>query len=110
MNLKLRYYTRLFKAFIVRFNGIIIIGVVIGFIFFLTFNYILPIFINRSYEVIGLQGKYHSDKLPIDVQTIVSDGLTKINFSLDAATSETYKKVRKGGKYENVVKKTKAKK
>jgi len=34
---------------------------------------------------------------------LIQNGMTKINFSLDAATSETYKKVREGGKYEDVV-------
>ena len=34
---------------------------------------------------------------------LIESGLTKINISLDAATAETYKKVRVGGVFENVI-------
>jgi len=36
-------------------------------------------------------------------EAVIESGITKINFSLDAVTSETYNKVRVGGEYDDVV-------
>ncbi|MBF0249331.1 MAG: radical SAM protein [Alphaproteobacteria bacterium] len=40
---------------------------------------------------------------PKTSEKLIDGGITKINFSLDAATKETYEKVRVGGKYERVI-------
>jgi MoaA/NifB/PqqE/SkfB family radical SAM enzyme len=41
--------------------------------------------------------------LPKVSEKLIDAGLTKINFSLDAATSDTYSKVRVGGNYEKTI-------
>jgi radical SAM protein with 4Fe4S-binding SPASM domain len=37
-------------------------------------------------------------------QKLIDSGLTKLYFSIDAATEETYRKIRKGGKFKDVIK------
>jgi len=52
-------------------------------------------------RMIHTNGSLLNEDLAVD---LIKSGLTKINFSLDAASPETYAKVRLGGDYERVIK------
>lgn len=75
--LNLRYTFRLTIAFIVKFKGIITIGIFLGVIFFLLSRLIAPMYLGRSMEVIGITGRYHPDDLPYSILNLLSEGLTK---------------------------------
>lgn len=81
MFLRLRYILRLFTAFISRFKGIIIIGLIIGFLIFTIVRFIAPVFLSRSVNVIGVTGRYTLETLPNSILSKVSDGLTIIDES-----------------------------
>lgn len=77
--LRLRYITRLISAFISRFKGLIILGVVFGVFFFFFFRYIGPIFWGRNVERIGVTGRYRTEDIPEEILSHVTSGLTKIS-------------------------------
>lgn len=66
----------------------------------------LPELIRRARDSYILDRMFHTNgsllnrKLSMD---LIESGLTKINFSIDAASPEVYKKVRVGGDYEKVI-------
>lgn len=78
--LSLRYLVRLFTAFIARFKGILLLGVILGILAFLVFRFITPL-LQTSAERIGITGRYHPDALPPFILEMISDGLTKVEES-----------------------------
>jgi len=66
----------------------------------------LPQLIRKARDAFILDRMFHTNgslltrELSFD---LIESGLTKINFSIDAASPETYRKVRVGGKYEKVI-------
>lgn len=80
----LRYPTRLLGAFIVRFRGIIILGIFFGVALFLVFSLVLPNIIGRTIARVGYTGQYQTDKLPLFIQKQISQGLTQVNSSGEA--------------------------
>ena len=76
---QLRYWARLFTAFIIRFRVILFIGVVFGLLLFVFLSFLLPRILARNTEYIGVAGRYHTDELPQYVLSMVGEGLTKIN-------------------------------
>ncbi|MFC1710051.1 ABC transporter substrate-binding protein [Patescibacteria group bacterium] len=79
MFLRLRYIFRLIGAFISRFKGIIVIGLIIGFLIFTIINFIAPILLSRSVEVIGVTGRYTLETLPNSILGKISEGLTEMD-------------------------------
>ena len=79
MLLKLRYYTRLFWAFISRFKVILLLGVVIGFAAFFLAQLLGNTTLTKSSEKIGIVGRYQTDNLPSEILELISDGLTTHN-------------------------------
>lgn len=75
----LRYWLRLFLAFISRFKAIIFIGIFFGIILFLIFRFIYPLFFGRITQRVGLTGRYQTDQLPAAILSKISQGLTKLN-------------------------------
>ena len=77
----LRYLSRLFGAFLVRFKGILFIGVGLGILLFLILRFIVPSLFTREIEKIGLTGRYRVDTLPSFILEMVGDGLTHVSES-----------------------------
>lgn len=76
--LTIRYLIRFFTAFIVRFRGIILLGIFLGAMIFLALRIFGPYSLTRSTERIGLVGRYRVENLPDSVLTLIGNGLTKI--------------------------------
>ncbi len=76
--MSLRYIFRLIEAFFKRFKYVVIVGVIIGFIFFLVLNLLLPN-IESTSRRIGVSGRYVTDQMPSDIAEKISEGLTKID-------------------------------
>ncbi len=73
----LRYYYKFLIAFISRFKGILLIGLVAGIIISLSLKFIYPFFSSRSQERIGVIGKYSTANLPHSILSLISGGLTE---------------------------------
>ncbi len=93
--LKLRYYVRFFQAFVQRFRALLVIGVLLGFVFFLSLNFIFPLLFGSTTERIGYAGRFTTDTLPLEVKELIGDGLVtlEVNGTLkpNLATSWEYK-------------------
>lgn len=76
--LKLRYYFRLFQAFINRFKALLIIGVLGGIVFFSCLFFLFPVLFSGTTEKIGYTGRYTTADLPREVLLLSAEGLTKI--------------------------------
>lgn len=79
MQLSLRFVLRLVYAFLNKFKAIILFGSLIGAILFFLIGNILPRLLERKSETIGVQGRYHTNELPLNILNQISNGLTKIN-------------------------------
>jgi len=76
---KFRFYNNLGRAFWQKRKKIFILGFILGIIFsFFTYRFLLntP---KENTQKIGLVGKYNSQKLPLEIQELISDGLTKVS-------------------------------
>lgn len=78
--LKIRYWLRVFWLFLNRFKRLLFVGCFAGLVAFLLlsqfpglFNFLL------RREVIGVVGRYGIEDLPINIQSEISLGLTKID-------------------------------
>lgn len=80
---KFRYYLRLTYAFLSRFKGVLIIGALIGISIFFFANYLIPKVTSTSKQKIGIAGRYLPDELPIEILSMISDGLTEFNDSAE---------------------------
>ena len=74
--LKIRYIVRLTEAFFKKFKAIILIGTILGFLFFLLISFFLPSLTSTT-KRIGVVGRYTPDNLPEDIARSISKGLTK---------------------------------
>jgi len=79
MFLRLRYILRLISTFISRFKGVIIIGLIIGFLIFTIIRFVAPVLLSRSVNVIGVTGRYTPESLPKSILLKISHGLTNID-------------------------------
>jgi peptide/nickel transport system substrate-binding protein len=76
---KLRYYIRLTYAFLSRFKGVLTIGALFGISIFFFANYFIPKISSINKQKIGIAGRYLPDELPIEILSMISDGLTTFN-------------------------------
>jgi len=74
-----RYLVRLSIAYLNRFKGLIIAGTILGILVFVFVNFLRPLIFGKSIEKIGITGRHHTDSLPIWIQELIGDGLTKVN-------------------------------
>jgi peptide/nickel transport system substrate-binding protein len=80
MSFSLRYIFKLIQAFLVRFRGLILIGILIGILIFFLFRFVFfPIFTIKEKERIGVVGKFRVENIPPEVVSLISFGLTKVN-------------------------------
>jgi len=66
----------------------------------------LPDLVRKAKEANIIDRMFHTNASLLTKQLstdLIKSGLTKINFSLDAASPEVYNKVRVGGKYERII-------
>lgn len=76
---RLRYISKFLTAFISRFKGIMLIGILLGVVVFILVRFVIPEFFGKNVERIGMTGRYFVDNLPESVVGQVSDGLTKVD-------------------------------
>lgn len=74
----LRYSFRLVIAFLSRFKALILFSVVMGILFFISLNKLIPIFTGDNTKKIGITGRFTPTTLPVSILQMISDGLTKI--------------------------------
>lgn len=74
----MNYTFRLIWEFLLRFRGVIAIGIVVGIAFFLGLRFLTPLTFERQADRVGMTGKYTPDNLPSAVLADIGDGLTKI--------------------------------
>ncbi|EKE05943.1 MAG: hypothetical protein ACD_19C00140G0010 [uncultured bacterium] len=75
-----RYIIRFIQAFFKRFKAIIVIGFVVGILFFLLVEFFLPL-ISFESERIGIVGRFTTDNMPEEISSKLSNGLTHIDNS-----------------------------
>lgn len=63
------------RAFIQRFKALLVIGILLGFVFFLSLNFIFPLFFATTTQRIGYAGRFTTNTLPNPIQELISDGL-----------------------------------
>lgn len=78
MAIKLRYWFRLTKAFLVRFRGMLFAGIIAGLLVFSAMRYLSPRFTSEE-ELVGMTGRYHVEELPQSILTQIGEGLTTLN-------------------------------
>jgi len=75
----IRYIIRLVGAYIKRFKLIILIAIFIGIGLFLLLTVIKPAFLFSTSQRIGYVGRYTFEDLPLSIQYLISNGLTKVD-------------------------------
>lgn len=76
--LRIRFYHRIVSAFWQKRKRLVIIGFLTGIASFFLIYYFFNLKQERI-EKIGLVGKFTLNELPLEVQKLISDGLTEIN-------------------------------
>lgn len=73
----LRYLFRLAGAFLLRFRGVLFLGIFVGIAFFILVRLLGISGSPKNIERIGIVGKYTTSNLPAFILRMVSSGLTK---------------------------------
>lgn len=77
---KIRFWLRLFSAFVQKQWRLILAGVVAGVLLFFYFPRLLDFFFPTGRtQKIGLVGRFTAAELPLNIQHLISDGLTNIS-------------------------------
>jgi peptide/nickel transport system substrate-binding protein len=76
---KIRYILRLFFAFVGRFKGLMLLGIMIGVTLFFTARFSSPYIFKNSNETIGLSGRYNPNTLPDYILQMIGEGLTTLD-------------------------------
>lgn len=76
---KFRFFLRLFLAFFGKHQKIIILGFLIGIFSFLFFPKIKNFLFQENVQMIGMVGRFTPDELPLEIQELISKGLTGIS-------------------------------
>ncbi len=74
---RIRFSFRFIRAFLERHKKLILLGFLVGLIFFLYLPKVFKYFAKDT-NVIGVVGRFSSGELPQDIQKQISDGLTTI--------------------------------
>lgn len=74
----LRYFYRLSVAFLLRFRGILFLGILVGILLFVLVRWLGISWNFQKNERIGIVGKYTTTNLPGFILRMISHGLTKI--------------------------------
>lgn len=76
--LTIRYWVRLFTAFLKKFWPLILAGGLIGVAVFAILRFLFPVIFSHN-ELVGMVGRYHTDSLPTGVLKLIGEGLTNID-------------------------------
>lgn len=77
---RLRFFRWLLTAYVKKHALFLILGIAFGVLFGLNFKFILPfIYKNEKVQRIGIIGNYSSKNLPLEIQRLLSVGLTDYN-------------------------------
>ncbi len=77
--LTLRYLARFLKEFILRFRGIILLGILSGVLVFIFLGLFGKTLFLKKVERVGLTGRYSLETIPSRILSLASYGLTKVN-------------------------------
>jgi len=75
---RIRFSFRFIRAFLERHKKLILLGFVVGLVFFLYFPKLFKLFLAKDANVIGIVGRFTAADLPEDIQKQIGDGLTTI--------------------------------
>lgn len=78
--MSLRYLFRLIEAFFKRFKALIVVGVVVGVLFFLILSLLMPS-LNSEHQRIGVVGRFTTENIPDYISTKLSSGLTSVDIN-----------------------------
>lgn len=84
---KLRYYSRLLSAFVRKQQKIILLGIGVGIFVFYLSPKIYSFLPSKNLKKIGLVGRFSPTELPLEVQNLISSGLTQISSDGSAVPS-----------------------
>jgi len=103
---KFRYYTRLVRAFIQTQQKIILLGILVGalvFYFSPKISFLSP---GQNLKKIGLVGRFSPTKLPLEIQNLISSGLTSVSEdgSVSPSLAESWEAKNEGKEYNFVLK------
>jgi peptide/nickel transport system substrate-binding protein len=76
--LRIRFYHRIVSAFWQKRKRLVIVGFLAGIASFFLIYYFFN-FKQEKIEKIGLVGKFTLNELPLEIQRLISDGLTEVN-------------------------------
>lgn len=74
---RIRFSFRFLRAFLERHKKLILLGFLVGLIFFLYLPKVFKLFLKDT-NVIGIVGRFTPGELPLDIQEQISEGLTTI--------------------------------
>jgi len=102
---KFRFYFRLVRAFLQKQRRTIILGILIGSLGFYFWPKIKPIFFNRHCQKIGLVGSFTVNNLPLEIQKLLSLGLTEVleDGSVAPALASSWQAKEEGKEYEFIL-------
>lgn len=66
-------------AFISRFKVLLLLGAVVGVLFFFLLRFITPVIFGTSNARIGISGRFTPTTLPANILQMIGDGLTKLD-------------------------------
>ncbi|OGM20114.1 hypothetical protein A2714_00950 [Candidatus Woesebacteria bacterium RIFCSPHIGHO2_01_FULL_38_9] len=76
-----KYFIRLSLAYLTRFKGVFILGVISGVVIFTLISVFSPVIFRGQTQKIGITGRYHTNELPDSLLELFGRGLTKITES-----------------------------
>lgn len=95
----MRFYIKLTLAFLKRFRIVILSSVILGALVFLFLSFILPNIKFTKTIRVGYTGRYNIDTLPLEISTLIGDGLVSIDSTSNINPSlAKYWSIEEGGK------------
>lgn len=86
-----RYVIKLSGAYLTKFKGLIFFGILIGILFFVILNLLVPALDFGKNERIGITGRYRPNELPTEIIQLIGNGLTRIDdFNLEPDLAESW--------------------
>lgn len=83
----MKFYLRLISTFVKRFKIIILLSVFLGIAFFAFLSYLLPGINIKETKRFGYTGRYTLDNLPLEISSLIGQGLVNVDQSSDSKPS-----------------------
>lgn len=78
---KIRFYFRLYFAFLKKHKKNIFLGIIGGVLTFFFITKVWPLYFAKEVKRVGIVGKYNFQTLPLEIQKLISEGLVSVSFS-----------------------------